>query len=439
MRNNIIIGIIFLVGLFIFLPTVHADDGQLYEVDSETWELRDAPDQNANVLAELKNGAKVTVFQESYGWGSTFYNGKEAWGALHHLVAMSDTKTEQDDDEQSEEKEQQVQTAASPEKETASDESVESAKLYAVEAPVVRLRNAPDKNATIITELNKGAEVTIFQESYGWGKTFYNGKEVWIALYLLDERNESTDKTMSEIDEKTDPQPTTEETEKGESESDSGQKDENAELEKERDEKEESTAETGEQEEKQDVQAKQRGDKSLSGYHFVIDPGHGGKDSGATRSEIAEKTLTLSTGGKVAEQLRDKGASVTLTRTDDTFIPLEERVRISNSTNTDAFISLHYNTFEDQSIGGIHTFYHAGDENQKLADTIQQSLINHTNLTDRGADQADYKVLIDNTQPALLVELGFISNTEEQDLVQTETYQEKAAKGIVSGLEDYFN
>ncbi|UJL46650.1 N-acetylmuramoyl-L-alanine amidase [Virgibacillus sp. NKC19-16] len=431
MKNNIIIGISFLVCLFIFIPTVHADSGQLYKVDSETLELRDAPDQNANILAELKRGAKVTVFQESYGWGSTFYNGNEAWGALHQLAAVNNP--------QKGAKERQVQTASSSEIDAAPGESVESAKLYQVKAPVVRLRNAPDNNATIITELNKGAKVSIFQESYGWGKTFYNGKEVWIALYLLDERNKSADHAMSEVNEKADPQQITEGTEKEDSEAESGQKDEDAEVEEEFDEKKESTAKTKEKEENQDIQGKQRGEKTLSGYHFVIDPGHGGKDSGAIRSEVNEKTLALSTGKKVEEQLRDKGASVTLTRTDDTFIPLEERVQISNSTNADTFISLHYNTFEDQNIRGIHTFYYDVGDNQKLADTIQKSLINHTNLNDRRAKQADYKVLTDNQQPALLIELGFISNPEERQLVQTDKYQEKAAKGIVTGLEDYFN
>lgn len=430
MKNSIIIGISFLVCLFIFLPTVHADSGQLYKVDSETLQLRDAPDQNTNVLAELKSGANVTVFQELYGWGKTFYNGNEAWGALHQLAAVNNTQREA--------KERQVQTAASSETDAASGKSVESERLYEVNTPVVRLRNAPDKNATIITELNKGAEVTIFQESYGWGKTFYNGKEAWIALYLLDERYEPTDGATLEVNEKADPQQITEGTEKEELEVETGQKGEDAELEEELDEKEESTPETREKEENQDVQGKQRGEKTLSGYHFVIDPGHGGHDSGAVRSEVSEKTLTLSTGKKIEEQLRDKGASVTLTRGDDTFIPLEERVQISNSTNADAFVSLHYNTFEDQSIRGIHTYYYDGDENQKLAHTIQKSLITHTNLTDRRAKQADFEVLTDNKLPALLIELGFISNPEERKLVQTDRYQEKAAKGIVTGLEDYF-
>ncbi|MBY7141993.1 N-acetylmuramoyl-L-alanine amidase [Virgibacillus sp. NKC19-3] len=307
----------------------------------------------------------------------------------------------------------------------------ESGQLYNVDSKTLNLRNAPDPDAIILAELKNGANVTIFQESHGWGKTFYNGEEGWVALHLLDEGNNSTNGTISDPNETSEVQLNTE---KEASETEPDQNDNDAASEQ-----EESAAETKEREENQASQEKQHSDNTLSDYHFVIDPGHGGKDSGAIRSEVQEKTLALSTGIRVEEQLHDKGASVTLTRTDDTFISLGERVQMSNSTNADAFISLHYNTFEDQSIRGIHTFYDVGGMSQRLADTIQQSLIHYTGLHDRGARQADYEVLTANTQPALLIELGFISNPEERELVQTDNYQEKAAKGIVTGLEDYFN
>lgn len=409
MKNSIMIGIGFFVYLFIFLGTAHADSGQLYQVDSATIELLEAPEQNAAVIAELQKGEKVNIFGESYGWGKTYFNGQDAWAAIHQLAAVNDTQTEQED--------------------VTSGEAVEGGQLYQVKAPVVNVRNAPDNHATIITELSEGENVTIFGESYGWGKTFYNGEEVWIALHLLDEKSESTDSMTLEANEKDNSQQTAAETEKEKSEAKSDQKD---------DEKEASADENKDKEKKRDEQTKQSGEKTLSGYHFVIDPGHGGKDTGAIGSEVDEKTVTLSTAEKVEKQLRDKGASVTLTRKDDTFIPLEERAQISNSTDTDAFISLHYNASEDQSVRGIYTYYYDGDEDQKLANSIQSSLINHVNLVDHGVEQADYKVLRDNKSLALLIELGFISNSEEQEVIQSDNYQEKAAKGIVDGLENYF-
>lgn len=301
MNKNIIIGLSFLACIFIFLPMIHADEGQLYKVDTDSLVLREAPDQNASILGELAR-----------------------------------------DD-----------------------------------------------------------EVTVFDEFYGWGKTYYNDQEAWVALYLLEGVDESTGSMLSKVDEKAVPLHTSDDIEKKEPADDTG-------------------------------------DKSLAGYHFVIDPGHGGKDPGAIGNGIDEKALTLSTAKKVQKQLLDKGASVTLTRTDDTFIPLDERVRISNSTDTDAFISLHYNASEDSSVRGVHTFYHEGDRNQAFASAVQESLLSSVGLINRGVEQNDYKVLRDNTQMALLIELGFISNPEERDLVQTDSYQNEAAKGIVTGLEDYF-
>ena len=295
------------------------------------------------------------------------------------------------------------------------------------------MRDAPNQSANVLAYLKIGAKVTVFQQSDGWGRTYYNGKEAWVSLNMLEEESGFSDAAVSGENGKVNLQLLTEDTEEEKPKAETFKQYKDEKLE-ELDEKEASTVGITQKDKSQDVQRKQSGEKTLSGYHFIIDPGHGGKDSGAVRSEVYEKTLTLSTAKKVEEQLRDKGASVTMTRTDDTFIPVEERVQLSNSTTANAFISLHYNTFKDQSIRGIDTFYNNVDETQKLAETIQSSLVNHVEFTNRGAKQASYQVLRENEQPALLIELGFISNSEERKLVRTDTYQEKAAKGIVSGF-----
>ncbi|MDY0404083.1 N-acetylmuramoyl-L-alanine amidase [Virgibacillus sp. 179-BFC.A HS] len=178
--------------------------------------------------------------------------------------------------------------------------------------------------------------------------------------------------------------------------------------------------------------------KPLSGYHFVIDPGHGGKDSGTKGANILEKTLTLSTAKKVAEKLHQKGATVTMTRTDDRFISLAKRVQISNVNQTDAFISLHFNSYTNSNISGLNTFYYSGGQDAQFAKTLQSALIRHTELVDRGAKKANYYVLRNNKDLAVLIELGFLSNPDDRKKVQTETYQQQVAEGITSGLEDYF-
>lgn len=267
------IGIGLFVCLFIFLITVHADSGKRYQVDSLTLELRDAPNQNATVLTELNRDEKVTVFDESDGWGKTYYHGKKAWAAIDQLKAVNDTNMEQEDAEQSD---------TSSAKDKVSEEHVSDGQLYQVNAPAIHLREAPENNATIITELNNGEKVTIFGESDGWGKTFYNDKEAWVVLDFLDEDSESTDSEKSEINETDDSKDTTEETEKKESKAEMDLKDE-----------EESDAKSDqnddEKEKNQDDQMKQSANNPLIDYHFVIDPGHGGKDTGAIGSEVDEK------------------------------------------------------------------------------------------------------------------------------------------------------
>jgi len=429
MKYNLMIGIAFLVCLFIFIPTVHADNGTLYKVDTEATELMNAPAEDAAILSELKQDYKVTIFEESNGWGKTFYNGEQAWVALHHLSAVDEIQTEPENEQSDTEDNQAETAAAAAETNTETAEQAENGQLYRIQAPAVNVRNAPDKNAAVVTQMNHGEKVTIFEELYGWGKTYYHDEEVWIALYLLDKDDESNGNSdTSEENEKTESLETVEEIENEASEATAEPKDDESEKEK---------GET--KEETQEVQAEQSTENPLAGRQFVIDPGHGGKDPGAVGSEVYEKTLALTTAKKLGEQLRHQGASVTFTREDDTYLSLGERVNISNSTNPDAFISLHYNASEDQAAHGVETFYKNESESQMLAESVQTSLMSHVHLDNRGAKQADFQVLRENQQSAILIELGFISNSEEQQTIQTDNYQNHAAEGIIAGLEDYFS
>src|SRR5690625_7712617 len=125
MKNSIIIGFGFLICLFI-LPTVHthADSGQLYKIDSRIIELYDAPNQNASILTELTSGDKVTIFEESSGWGKTFFKGEKAWVEVDQLKQEENVQAEKEDVGQPEEK---VSELSNIDKETT--ESVDEGKL----------------------------------------------------------------------------------------------------------------------------------------------------------------------------------------------------------------------------------------------------------------------------------------------------------------------
>src|SRR5699024_3350312 len=179
---------------------------------------------------------------------------------------------------------------------------------------------------------------------------------------------------------------------------------------------------------------------SLAGYNIMLDPGHGGKDPGAIgMNGVQEKDLTLSTANSIAQRLRDAGATVLMTRTSDSSLSLEDRVNMSESYWTDAFISIHYNAFPLHTSNGISTHYYSSGADYQLAQNIQNALNKHTNLLNRGVQQDDFYVLRENEDVSVLVELGFLTNSNDQTVILGKNYSETVANAIQEGLIDYFN
>jgi N-acetylmuramoyl-L-alanine amidase len=175
----------------------------------------------------------------------------------------------------------------------------------------------------------------------------------------------------------------------------------------------------------------------LQGKKIVIDPGHGGKDHGTTGVQgTLEKNITMETATRLFNKLKAAGADVTLTRVYDEYISLPARASISNHLNADAFISIHYDSFSEGTEGATTFFYHPWQK--ELAVSIHSSLINQTDITNRGVRKGDYYVIRENNQNAVLVELGFLSNPIEEILVTSEQYQILATTGIFEGLARYF-
>ena len=179
--------------------------------------------------------------------------------------------------------------------------------------------------------------------------------------------------------------------------------------------------------------------QSLKNKKIVIDPGHGGKDNGTTGyNGTLEKRITLKTAINLYHILKEAGADVTLTRTQDDFISLPSRTNTADIQNADAFISIHYDSIKDPSVRGLSTFfYHPWQK--KLAVNIHSAVIDQTNMEDRGARFGDYYVIRENNKNAVLIELGFLSNPSEELLVTTDQYQDSAATGIYEGLARYFS
>ncbi|PFA64521.1 N-acetylmuramoyl-L-alanine amidase [Bacillus sp. AFS015802] len=172
---------------------------------------------------------------------------------------------------------------------------------------------------------------------------------------------------------------------------------------------------------------------------IVIDPGHGGRDGGTTgTSGTLEKLLTMKTGELLAEKLKSAGAKVILTRKTDEYLSLPSRVSLSHYYQADAFISIHFDSILDSSIAG-HTTYYYRDRQKELAEEIHGSLADRLPTADRGVRIGDYHVIRENNQPAILLELGFLSNPTEEANVNTQYFQDLAATAIYHGLGDYFS
>ena len=188
----------------------------------------------------------------------------------------------------------------------------------------------------------------------------------------------------------------------------------------------------------------------LSGKIITLDPGHGGSDSGAIAADgYMEKQVTLPIALKLKKVLEAKGATVYMTRTDDHDVygpyasgpdELQARSDVANNNRADVFISIHINAFNNPSVGGIATYYYDKTSyDSKLATAIQNQIAYEKGFGgDRGIQLGNLYVLRHTLMPAVLVELGFISNPSEEALLKTEATQQNFADEIAAGLETYF-
>ena len=167
---------------------------------------------------------------------------------------------------------------------------------------------------------------------------------------------------------------------------------------------------------------------------IVIDPGHGGNDTGAMRNGILEKDLTLEIALKVREYLREKGlTNIIMTRITDKTLTLDDRVQIANDNDAAIYVSIHINASVKSEIKGIETHYYK-DKGYELAKLMHKELINNITAVDRGLFKSKFYVINHTEAPSVLLELGFISNEQERSELVLEDRQKKSAKAIADGI-----
>ena len=192
---------------------------------------------------------------------------------------------------------------------------------------------------------------------------------------------------------------------------------------------------------------------TLKGKVIAIDPGHGGNDAGAIGpTGVMEKTVTLNVALELEKLLKAEGATVIMTRrTDKTVSPngakasaieeLQARCDVANAAKADIFISIHADSFTNPTARGTTGYYYGeteGPKSIKLADCIRKALCDQIKTPSRGTKPCNFYVVRNTDMAATLIELAFISNPEEEDLLSSAEGVLKCAQGIFDGIEDFF-
>lgn len=177
---------------------------------------------------------------------------------------------------------------------------------------------------------------------------------------------------------------------------------------------------------------------NITEANILIDPGHGGEDPGTMSLDGSsyEKDYTLSVARQLQETLTALGANVELTREDDSWLDLEERTLMSNNQPADIFLSLHFDASWDPSWRGSATYYYHNADAQ-LALAVNDSLTD-LDIPNLGVQFGNFQVIRENQQPALLLELGFMTNEQDLKNIHNPEFHQEAADAIANGLVNYF-
>lgn len=178
--------------------------------------------------------------------------------------------------------------------------------------------------------------------------------------------------------------------------------------------------------------------RSSDERRVTIDAGHGGIDPGTIGGHgTLEKDVTLQMALRLRKLMQDSGMDVEMTRTKDMQILLRPRVEVGDAFDSDVFISIHANHVGDPSIAGIETYYFT-PRSLPLARSVHRKLVAQLRRPDRGIRRNNFVVVKYNKMPAVLVEVGYLSNPTEERLLNTAQYQQRAAEAILAGVQEYF-
>ena len=190
----------------------------------------------------------------------------------------------------------------------------------------------------------------------------------------------------------------------------------------------------------------------IGGKRIVLDPGHGGSDTGAIGpTGVTEKSIALRIAKRLKALLEAEGAEVILTRTEDTEVSpkkakatdveeLQARCDIANQNSADIFLSIHLDAFSGPEAHGTTGYYYemGSADSTRLADCVKRGVLRRLGTLDRGTKPCAFYVCRHTDMPAMLLETAFVSNPREEQMMNSEEGVENAAQGIAAGIAEYF-
>lgn len=397
-------------------------------ITTDQLNVRSEASTESNVLDSLSKGKRVDVIAQKSNWLQISYDGKTGW--IHEDYAA-------------------LENSNRP-----TNESVNNSRLSAtITVSGLNVRSEPNLNGEIIDQILQGTNVTIISERNSWCEIEYaNGKTGWVAGWFLEKQSSSSNQSTLNgegniiiLDNGTnirhEPSTTAKvvyRANEGDSFPIIGIENDWYHIELSDGTKAYVAGWIVATKGQAPTITRAGAEQYLKNKVIVIDPGHGGRDVGAIGVQgTYEKDLNLRTSRLLQDKLKAAGATVILTRQNDTFVSLPVRARTANYHRADAFISVHYDSIDDPSVTGTTTFYYK-NQDQQLANYVHQSLVQLTNLRDRQVRQESFLVLRESYQPSLLLEIGYISNRGEELTILSGDFQERAATGIYQGLAQYF-
>ncbi|EUJ31848.1 N-acetylmuramoyl-L-alanine amidase [Listeria floridensis FSL S10-1187] len=318
----------------------------------------------------------------------------------------------------------------------------------------LNVREKPSADSKVLGILNTNDQINVISEQNGWAQIQYQGQNAWVSSKYITIRQSTTKSDAKDLQRVTIRSNATNIRNKPDlsgsviEKADSGQSYEIQGVQGDWYQVETSSGELGYvanwvvdiSSNKNSAPQKSKTTK-LSEATIVLDPGHGGNDPGA-KGEMGtvEKDVTLKTAKAIKNKLEQAGAKVIMTRSKDEYVSLRERTKIASENQADAFVSLHYDSVEEGTgdISGQTTYYYK-NRDQSLATSINNSLGDALAISNRGARVGDFYVVRENNQPAVLLELGYLSSKIDEERINSGSYRSQIADAVTSGLANYFS